>query len=206
VPNAAVEPENVGSVELGYRGKPAEALSLEAVLFFQQLRDLVAIRRTQIPVSYENAFDLDQLGLELGARFSLKKRLTGHLSYSFTQTLDDDSDELVPEHVLSLGAEVKLGATSVGADFYYTAPFSPTFVTFLNQRAVEDVERVAPQLNLSARITHHVSKRAELFVYGTNLLAMQRDLDDLRQYATDFAYPIGTTVVFGARLTPEKLP
>jgi outer membrane receptor protein involved in Fe transport len=206
VPNPSVEPETVRSLELGYRGKPADALSLDAVVFFQQLRDLVAIRRTQIPVSYENAFDLDQLGLELGARFSVKKRLSGHVSYAFTKTLDDDSDELVPEHVLSIGAEVKLGETALGADFYYTAPFSPTFVTFLNQRAVEDVERVAPQLNLSARLTHHLSRRAEIFVYGTNLLATTRDLDDLRQYATDFAYPIGTTVVVGARLTPEKLP
>ena len=205
VPNPAVEPETVRSIEVGYRGKPFEALRLDAVVFFQQLRDLVAIRRTQIPVSYENAFDLDQLGLELGAQFSVKKRLNGHVSYALTRTLDDESDELTPEHILSVGANVRLGKTTLGADFYFTSAFNPTFVTFLNQRAVQDIERVAPQYNLGARLAHDVSKTVEVFVYGTNLLAMTRDLDDLRQYATDFAYPIGTTVVVGVRLTPETV-
>jgi outer membrane receptor protein involved in Fe transport len=205
VPNPAVEPETVRSVEVGYRGKPFDELRLDAVVFYQQLRDLVAIRRTQIPVSYENAFDLDQLGFELGAQFSVKKRLNGHVSYAITRTLDEDSDELVPEHLLSIGAAVSLGKTTVGADFYFTSAFNPTFVTFLNQRAVVDVERVAPQTILGARVAHDLSSSAEAFIYGTNLLALTKDLDDLRQYATDFAYPIGTTVVVGLRLTPERL-
>jgi outer membrane receptor protein involved in Fe transport len=212
VPNPSVESETVRSVELGYRGKPLPSLRIDAAVYLQQLRDLVALRRAQIPVSYENAYDLDQVGAELGAQFRIGRRLTGHLSYAFqtgdasSKVMDEDPGELVPEHIASVGANLHFGATLFGGSFYYTSAYTPSFLTFLNQRPVLDSERVAPQTVLSLRAAHRVSSTTEAFAYGTNLLAFGRDRDDLRQYATDFAYPIGATIVVGVRVTSETLP
>jgi outer membrane receptor protein involved in Fe transport len=212
IANPSVEPETVRSIEIGYRGKPFPSLRLDAAVYAQQLRDMVALRRAQIPVAYENAFDLDQLGVELGAQFRVGRRVTGHLSYGF-QTGDatskvpgEDPGELVPEHIASAGLNLHFGATLIGGNFYYASAYTPTFLTFLNQRPVLDSERIAPQTNLSLRASRRVSRTTEAFAYGTNLLAFGRDRDDLRQYATDFAYPIGATIVIGVRVISETIP
>ena len=112
----------------------------------------------------------------------------------------------MPEHIGSAGVNLHFGPTLVGGNFYYASAYTPTFLTFLNQRPVLDSERIAAQTNLSLRASRRVSSTTEAFAYGTNLLSFGRERDDLRQYATDFAYPIGATIVVGVRVTSEKLP
>lgn len=199
-PNPSLRPEKVRSVELGYRGKPAAWLRVDATVWAQQLRDIIVTRSTASPVVLENMLDLDQVGVELGAQMKVG-HASGYLSYGLTVGLDDSDEKGVPTHIVAVGGDVLLGKrTTFGADGYFTSAWDATFLA-PDGGVNQVITREAPaQTIVNLRLATRVGDSAEVFVHGMNVLAGLRDVDDLEQYPAPTVHPIGTTAMIGLRV------
>ena len=102
--NLSLRPEQVRSLELGYRGRPVHWLRLDLTGYYQHLNNLIAFQQAQLPVSYENSPSRTHAGFELGARFRPTTGLSAHAAYSLTRTKDTSplqSTGDFPTHILS---------------------------------------------------------------------------------------------------------
>ena len=198
--NPSLEPERVRSVELGYRGKPADWLRLDATLWVQQLRDIITTRTTNTPVILENNVDADQLGFELGAQMRWKP-VSGYVSYGLVHHLTNEEERSVPSHIVALGADLQLGGGAyAGADGYITSSYQATLLE--PQGSVNVIVRRQQDAMgiLNLRLGRRFSEHVELFLHASNVIALFRSVEDLKQYPSVTSHPIGATGILGVRV------
>lgn len=198
--NPTLKPESVRSIEAGYRGKPVDWLRLDATVYAQQLRDIIAIVTTNTPVSLQNAIDVDQVGFELGAQMQVGA-LSGYLSYGFVGHLTNSEARSVPQHIVSLGLDLQLGKHAyVGADAYIMSDYTASLVEVVNSVDVLAQKDQGTQEILNFRLGARVGEHMDVFLNAMNLLAPFKDQADLKQYPSETSHPIGLTALVGARL------
>lgn len=198
--NLSLEPEEVRSLELGYRGRPVRWLRADLTAYLEQLRNPIGFERTQLPFAYENGSSHTQTGLELGLKARPSTVLGTHLSYAFTQRLSgpDGQARVFPTHLLQLGGDVSKRGYRLNLDFSYASTIQTRLLvpTVSGPTAVSGTS--ANQLLLNARVGKQLLHgSAELFVLGSNLLATVRSRGALVQYPYSAADPIGMVLLVG---------
>jgi iron complex outermembrane receptor protein len=206
--NLSLRPEQVRSLELGYRGRPVHWLRLDLTGYYQYLDNLIAFQQTQLPMSYENSPSRTHAGFELGARFRPMTQLSAHAAYSLTRTKDTSASQSTgdfPTHILQLGADASARTFRFNVDFYYASAINPLLLESSNAGLVFSRPTSNSQLILNARIGKQLFGGAgELFIQGTNLLAALRSRADLVQYPLSGSHPIGLTVLMGIQVSKPK--
>jgi hypothetical protein len=206
--NLSLRPEQVRSLELGYRGRPIHWLRLDLTGYYQYLDNLIAFQQTQLPMSYENSPSRTHAGFELGARFRPMTQLSAHAAYSLTRAKDTSASQATgdfPTHILQLGADASARTFRFNVDFYYASAINPLLLESSNAGLLFSRPTSNSQLILNTRIGKQLFGGAgELFIQGTNLLAALRSRADLVQYPLSGSHPIGLTVLMGIQVSKPK--
>ena len=206
--NPLLKPEGVWALELGYRARLFDKLRLDAVLFGQQIRNLIGpVQDTIMPLSLENINDMDQLGLELGLSWAPFARLRTNLNYTFVYSRIPDSgewDKTWPAHLWSLGAEWRLPKRCrLNLFVYLVFDHKPTLASLRNidsgfpyfdweQRQAADQALVNLRLG-----KFFFDDQAEVFFAIKNLVGFWRDEAGLRMLPHKNVQPIGGTILIG---------
>ena len=202
--NLSLRPEQVRSLELGYRGRPVHWLRLDLTGYYQYLTNLIAFQQAQLPVSYENSPTRTYVGFELGAKFRPMTGLNAHTAYSMTRTRDSSTSQSTgdfPTHVLQVGADASARTFRFNVDFYYASAIHPFLLESSNAGLLWSRPTSNSQLILNARIGKQMFDGAgEIFIQGTNLLTPLRSRADLVQYPLSGGHPIGLTVIVGLKV------
>ncbi len=101
--NKKLDPEHINSVEAGVRASVTDALFIEAVYFYNDMKDLIDLDDNS-PRFYQNNSNVKVNGIEFSARYEWEEMLKFRASYSW-KDLDADSDYstiTVPAHSGSL--------------------------------------------------------------------------------------------------------
>ncbi|MFC1646333.1 TonB-dependent receptor plug domain-containing protein [Candidatus Omnitrophota bacterium] len=91
-----MQPEKAETLELGYRGKLTEKLSLETNVFYTKLIDSIAqLTVTAVPptptrVTYQNLEDFYQVGSEVELKYPFTDWLSGVVNYTFYDQWEED--------------------------------------------------------------------------------------------------------------------
>ena len=208
VGNPQLRPENLRSIELGYRGLLARALRLDSVAFAQEARDLIGSSgEIGVPAYLENLRSIYQFGVELNLRFVPTQLFSAYLNYAFTYTRDQETETSLqewPVHLCGLGIEWRLPwRTRLNADAYLVFNYEPVVSSFSTPNSrVYTVVFLPTQAPEVAWIDLRVGRffyldRAELFLAVKNVLGFFRDPVDLRMYPSPAIQPIGGTLLLG---------
>jgi len=204
----SLRPEQVRSLELGYRGRPAHWLRLDLTGYYQYLDDLIAFRRAQLPVSYENSPRRTYVGFELGAKVRPMAGLGAHAAYSLTRARESSTSQSIgdfPTHILQLGADASVRTFRFNVDFYYASTIDPVLLESSLAGVLFSRPTSNSQLILNARIGKELFDGAgEFFIQGSNLLAPVRRSADLVQYPISSGHPIGLTVLMGIQVREPR--
>ena len=209
--NPRLHPEELYSLELGYRGLLFEALRIDAVLFGQQVKGLIHTVEENISPSYKiNREDYYQAGVELGLRWSPSPNLSTYLNYTFTYSLDVETNEMLkewPVHLYGAGVEWRLPwRARLNANAYLVFDYEPIVSVVNNwgssaQYKVWEKRQAADAAFLDLRLGRFFFQdRAEIFVMAKNILGFFRETDGLRMYPQSFVEPIGGTLLVGISL------
>jgi outer membrane receptor protein involved in Fe transport len=206
--NLSLRPEQVRSLELGYRGRPVHWLRLDLTGYYQYLNDLITFRQAQLPVSYENSPSRTYAGFELGAKLHPMTGLSAHAAYSMTRSRDSSTSQSIsdfPTHILQLGADASARSLRFNVDFYYASVIHPLLLESSSAGLLWNRPTSNSQLILNARIGKQLfDGAAEIFIQGTNLLATLRSRTDLVQYPLSGGHPIGLTVLMGIQVREPR--
>jgi iron complex outermembrane receptor protein len=209
VSNPGLRPEQLQAVELGYRGRAAYWLRLDATLYAQRALHLFDVPAASLPIQNINRRRERHLGLELGAQLRPSEALSGYLNYSFMHAeLPSDPAGLqrFPPHILGLGARAELPRRLVArGDAYFTRAITAPFITTDYQTVLsQDRREIQGQAVLNLRLGQRVAGGAvEVFAAGNNVLAPLRPRRRLMQYAQESAAPIGAVFLLGLELRPR---
>jgi outer membrane receptor protein involved in Fe transport len=206
--NQRLRPEQLRSVEAGYRGRPAYWMRLDGTVFVQQAVDLDDTTASQLPIETDFVRRETHLGFELGAQFRPMASLSGHLSYSLFHARSPAAPAgtlRFPPHILAVGVNgAVVSRLRARADFNYIAAthyrgvsIDPTG-TFIGT-----IQRhTAAQTILNLRLGYAMSTETEVFAMGTNVLAPLRNNDDLKQGASQESARIGAIFMIGVHIHP----
>ena len=195
-------------VELGYRARLFDKLRLDAVVFGQQIRNVIGpIRGTVMPSYQDNLDDMDQLGLELGISWAPLTRLRTNLNYTFIYSRIPDSGEWNknwPAHLWSLGTEWRLpNRCRVNLSVYMIFDHKP-WVASLNNMSSDypyfewEQRQAADQAVVNLRLgKFFFDDKAEVFFAVKNLVGFWRDEEGLRMLPHNNVQPIGGTLLIG---------
>jgi len=135
VPNPTLRPEDSWSFEIGHTTAPLfRFMRLDAAVFWTEARDLIEPQVLLIPpdtvrIQLQNVVRARIAGFDASVIAApIPDRLIATLGYNYLYTrrqLAGDSTEgplaFRPRHLLQLGADYKLGALGVGADFRFAS-------------------------------------------------------------------------------------
>ncbi|MEI2719830.1 MAG: TonB-dependent receptor [Gemmatimonadales bacterium] len=145
---------------------------------------------TAVLVSYTNAGDVDQKGLDVGIGFQLTSELRADATFSFfdfTVNSQRAGDQLLPN---TPDRKATLGLTYEGARNGINASLSSRFVASYDWAAGVFVGRVPAQQQINATIGFDTGEGYRLFANGVNILDQQR-------YQMFGGAVIGRRVLFG---------
>ena len=208
--NPRLRPEDLRSLEVGYRGILFDALRVDAVAFGQQIRDVIGdIPLNILPSVRQNLYGYDQVGLELGLKYYPTRTLSASFNYSFLYSSDHRSGDQVkdyPVHLYGLGAELRLPWRSrITTDAYLVFDYKPSVSYFVGLDSFNPYiqwERVqAPdQIFWNLRYGRFfLDDRAELFLMARNIVGFFRDPKGLKMWPVESAQPIGGLISWGSR-------
>ena len=204
--NPSLAPEVLRSVEVGYRGRPAWWLRLDATAFVQSVKGIINCYSPTFPYQFENGPETRDAGLELGFQFRPKATLSGYLNYAYLHPLRESADPLrrlaFPRHLFSVGANYQLGARiRVQGDVHIATAVALTSAIYQNQEIVAMSLRSPVQPIVNLRVGYLLDdSRTELFALVSNGAAMARNPGDLRQFPNPVVNPIGTQLLLGLNL------
>ncbi|HLQ59110.1 MAG TPA: TonB-dependent receptor [Gemmatimonadales bacterium] len=135
VPNPTLRPETAWSFEIGHTSAPLlRFMRLDAALFWTEARDLIEPQVLRIPpdtvkIQLQNVVRARIAGLDATVIAApIPDRLIATLGYTYLDTrrrLAGDSTEgplaFRPRHLLTLGADYRMGDLGVGADFRFAS-------------------------------------------------------------------------------------
>ncbi|MBK7593707.1 MAG: TonB-dependent receptor [Gemmatimonadetes bacterium] len=182
VPGAAV-PGLIGAIKAQLGANPATALAAAGLT-----RDENG--NTAVLVSYTNAGDVDQKGLDVGVGVQLTSELRADATFSFfdfTVNSQRAGDQLLPN---TPDRKATLGLTYEGARNGLNASLSSRFVASYDWAAGVFVGRVPAQQQINATIGFDTGEGYRLFANGVNILDQQR-------YQMFGGAVIGRRVMFG---------
>ena len=171
---------------MGYRGILFDALRVDAVAFFQQIRRVIGdIPLTMVPSYRENLYGYDQVGTEIGLEFFPTRTFSAFLNYTFLYSRDHDRGVLVkewPMHLYGLGGELRLPWRSrLNAEAYLVFDYRPTISGLIGLdtpyphflwRQVQAPDQAFVNLRFGR---FFFDDKAELFVMAKNILGFLRD-------------------------------
>ncbi len=208
VGNPLLKPEEVWAMELGYRARLFEKLRLDAVVFGQQIRNIIGpVRGTVMPSYQDNLDNVDQVGLEAGLSWAPWTRLRTSLNYTFVYSRVPDSgdwDKNWPVHLWSLGTELRLPWRSrFNLQVYLIFDHKP-WVSSLNNLDSDypyfdwQQRQAADQAVVNLRFgKFFFDDQAEVFFAVKNLVGFWRDDAGLRMLPHENLQPIGGTLLIG---------
>jgi iron complex outermembrane receptor protein len=203
VGNPSLIPEQMRAVEVGYRGRLAYWLRVDATAFAQSATGLMQADDGALPFQTKNALDETHFGVELGSQIRTSGSLSGYLNYAFLRAHSVEADAgavRFPPHLLSGGASARpIGKLRVRGDFNYVAE---VVHTRFNSGSLLNVQyRIPPQTILNLKLSHPLGVGLiDLFAVGTNLLAPWKDRARLHQYSNTTAAPIGMILMIGVEI------
>jgi iron complex outermembrane receptor protein len=202
--NLSLRPEEVQSLELGYRGRPLRWLRMDAAAYYQELKRSIQFIQAGMPLIYENGPTRKQAGVELGLMVRPLTILGGHLSYSASRTTEAGSGQVLhdyPTHLVQIGGEISKWGSHVTLDFNYVSSTAFSLMQSDPSGIVNNSVRNSAQTLLNLRIGKDIlDGAAEIFVSGTNMLAFFRERNSLLQFPSATADPIGAVILAGIRL------
>jgi iron complex outermembrane receptor protein len=173
LPNPNLKPERINTYELGYRWLPNAAVSIDATLFHNDLRQLRSSvtglpyvdsgGRVILPINYTDSTKGDANGAELYATYGVTENWNLALGYSFFELATTDAQGNksaagdAPKHQLQLRSFVRLPRQmELNVSAYYVDRL-PDF-------------QVPAYVRLDTMLSWHASKTWELSITGQNLL------------------------------------
>jgi outer membrane receptor protein involved in Fe transport len=204
VSNLSLKPEEVQSFEIGYRGRPLHWLRLDAAVYYQELKRSIEYLQARMPLIYENGPTRHQRGVELGIMVRPLSTLGGHLSYSLIRTTQADSGAILrdyPTHLAQVGGEWGKWGGHFTLDFNYVSSTQLSLMQADPSGIVSNTLHNSAQTLLNLRAGKDIlDGAAELFVSGTNTLAFFRQRQNLVQFPSTTADPIGAVILVGIRV------
>ena len=204
VSNLALRPEEVQSLELGYRGRPLRWLRVDAAAYYQELKRSIEFLQAGMPLVYENGPTRKQAGVEFGLMFRPLTIMGGHLSYSASRSTEAGSGDILhdyPTHLVQVGGDVSKGGLHFTADFNYVSSTAFSLMQADPSGIVHNSVHNSAQMLLNLRLGKDIlDGAAEIFASGTNTLAFFRERADLVQFPSATADPIGAVILLGIRV------
>jgi len=204
VSNLSLRPEEVQSLELGYRGRPLRWLRVDAAAYYQELKRSIEFLQAGMPLVYENGPTRKQAGVELGLMFRPLTIMGGHLSYSASRSTEDGSGQVLhdyPTHLVQIGGDIGKGGFHFTADFNYVSSTAFSLMQADPSGIVHNSVHNSAQTLLNLRLGKDIlDGAAEIFASGTNTLAFFRGRADLVQFPSATADPIGAVILLGIRV------
>jgi len=198
-----LKPEEVLSFEIGYRGHPWRWLRIDATSFVQQLREHTDVLRAALPISFENAGNDWQTGVELGVKVRSGKKLGAYGSYAYVHSTRHPPNAFYgyPAHILTVGGDATWREFSFNVDFHWFSSFDSTTLNISDTTLMFNTRRSLSEPMLNLRVGHRVSDRGiEIFLSARNILAMARDYNSLAVVPSTWANPIGAIFLLGLRM------
>ncbi len=208
VGNPSLRPEQLGAIEVGYRGRVAYWLRLDATAYVQRATGLIVHPFTTVPIQAVNWKNENHVGFDLGSQIRPSDTVSAYLNYAFLYAKPDRPEDAArfPPHIVSAGGTLALPhQLRLRSDFTFVAPITSTFI-FTDYVTVfaHDRKRVPEQLMLNLRLGHRVEgTRTEVFIMGTNLLSPLRSRGSLVQYPQAGVAPVGAVFMLGMELLPQ---
>jgi len=204
VSNLSLRPEEVQSLELGYRGRPLRWLRVDAAAYYQELKRSIEFLQAGMPLVYENGPTRKQAGVEFGLMFRPLTIMGGHLSYSASRSTEAGSGDILhdyPTHLVQVGGDVSKGGLHFTADFNYVSSTAFSLMQADPSGIVHNSVHNSAQMLLNLRLGKDIlDGAAEIFASGTNTLAFFRERADLVQFPSATADPIGAVILLGIRV------
>jgi outer membrane receptor protein involved in Fe transport len=159
----------------------------------------------------DNLQDIEQIGLELGARFTPQRSLFAYLNYSLVLGREAGSGKRFgdwPRHLWSLGVEWYPSADwRLNLDANLVFDYRPVVMRLTGSRAGypyiswDDIQ-AADQAIVDLKVGRFFAKqKGEVFLAIKNLAGFFRAPEGLRGYPSSIVQPFGGTVLLGIRLT-----
>jgi outer membrane receptor protein involved in Fe transport len=207
--NTNLEPEGLMSLELGYRGKLFDMVMVDAVVFGQQIEDI--IKQSEImtlPFYSVNSNSYNQIGMELGVNVIVSNKLSLYFNYTFLYEYNRNTnkvDKEWPMHLYGLGGEWRLpGRNRLCADLYLMFDYRPTNWISLRDEAANTTtlslkrSQAADQALLNLRFGHFFfGDRAEIYFVIHNLVGFFRGESGLRMLPWQSFPPLGGSFIIG---------
>ncbi|MEM9075202.1 MAG: TonB-dependent receptor, partial [Myxococcota bacterium] len=210
VPNPRLVPEEVRTIELGYRGDIADALRVEFVPFLQESRSTVFVTAADsLPLFYENTETVNHIGFDVDLRLTPHERVSAYAHYRYMRSRGDETGEkkdVWPVHVGGLGIDGELGlGIRLHADFYFVTRIAQQELGALEGTPIITSGFVRSPNIYDANLTISrsvVDERVRIFATVRNFAAFFRDREDLIQGLSGFSSPVGATFLVGVELEP----
>jgi outer membrane receptor protein involved in Fe transport len=205
VGNPGLRPEQLRALEIGYRGRMAYWLRLDATAYVQRATGLLEHPFTTVPIQTQNWKNENHIGFDVGSQIRPSDAVSGYVNYAFLYARPDRPEDAArfPPHIVSAGATLALPRQlRLRGDFTFVAPITSTFI-FTDYKVVfaHDRKRVPEQVMLNLRLGHRVEgTTTEVFVMGTNLLSPLRSRASLVQYPQTGVAPVGAVLMIGMEL------
>jgi len=191
-------------LEIGYRGRPLRWLRLDAAAYYQELKRPIEYLQSRMPLIYENGPTRHQTGVELGLMVRPLSTLGAHVSYSLIRTTRADSGAVLhdyPTHLAQIGGEWSKWGGHLTLDFNYVASTELSLMQADSSGIVNNTLHNSAQTLLNLRLGKDIlDGAAEVFVAGTNTLAFFRQRQNLVQFPSASADPIGAVILAGIRV------
>ncbi len=204
VSNLSLKPEEVQSFEVGYRGRPLRWLRLDVAAYYQELKHSIEYLQARLPLIYENGPTRHQTGVELGLMVRPLSTLGAHASYSIIRTTEAGSSTVLhdyPTHLAQIGGEWSKWGGHFTLDFNYVSSAEVTLMQADSSSIVGNTLYKPAQTLLNLRVGKDIlDGAAEIFMSGTNTLAFFRQRQDLIQFPSAGADPIGAVILAGIRV------
>ena len=202
--NLSLRPEEVQSLEVGYRGRPWRWLRVDAAVYYQELKRSIEFLQAGLPLIYENGPPRRQAGFELGLMFRPLTIMGGHFSYSASRSTEVGTGAVLrdyPTHLLQVGGDVGKWGAHLTVDFNYISGTAFSLMQADASGILNNQVRNSALMLLNLRLGKDIlDGAAEIFAAGTNLLAFFRERSDLVQFPSATADPIGAVILLGIRV------
>ncbi|MFH1776453.1 MAG: TonB-dependent receptor [Candidatus Omnitrophota bacterium] len=121
--NRSLTEEKITSYELSYYGKLTDKIKINTNLFYNEYKDLEKQwlqSLSPLTLSYANAFDAEQVGVEIGVDLLITDWLTGFANYGYNEMdrTDHGTLEIDPQNTFNIGlraaSEIGINASIIG--------------------------------------------------------------------------------------------
>jgi outer membrane receptor protein involved in Fe transport len=204
--NPRVRSEELHSLELGYRGLLAEAVTVDVAWVAQRVSHIVgfALER-RLPMETANLPPLQQIGAEVAFEFAVFSRVGGYAHYALWLTREEKTGERNqdwPTHIAGAGVELRLPQRlRLTLDAYGVVGAKPRRLRSVDRLFVVGDRPLADQAFVTARLGYLLpGQMGEVYVAVRNIAGYGRRYSDLRHLRAPHVNPIGASTIIGVRL------